>query len=102
MDNGPEFASKAVDQWAARSGVNLRFIDPGKPMQNAFVESFNGKFRDECLSQHWFVSLEEARRVSEAWRVDDNERRPHRSLKHLTPAEFAAKSSSQQVAELSL
>jgi putative transposase len=102
VDNGPEFASKAVDQWAARSGVNLRFIDPGKPMQNAYIESFNGKFRDECLSQHWFVSLEEARRVSEEWRIDYNERRPHRSLQHQTPAEFAAKCSSKQVAGLSL
>ena len=102
VDNGPEFASKAVDQWAARSGVHLRFIDPGKPMQNGYIESFNGKFRDECLSQHWFISLEEARSVSETWRVDYNERRPHRSLKHLTPAEFAAKASSKQPAELSL
>lgn len=102
VDNGPEFVSKAVDQWAARSGVNLRFIDPGKPMQNAYIESFNGKFRDECLSQHWFVSLDEARSVSEAWRVDYNERRPHRSLQHQTPAEFAAKCSSKQPAELSL
>jgi putative transposase len=102
VDNGPEFISKAVEQWAARSGVNLRFIDPGKPMQNGYIESFNGKFRDECLSQHWFVSLDEARSVSEAWRVDYNERRPHRSLQHQTPAEFAAKCSSKQPAELSL
>jgi putative transposase len=66
VDNGPEFVSKAVDQWAAKRRVNLRFIDPGKPMQNGFIESFNnGKFRDECLSQHWFISLEEARSVSE-------------------------------------
>jgi putative transposase len=102
VDNGPEFVSKAVDQWAARSGVNLRFIDPGQPMQNGYIESFNGKFRDECLSQHWFISLEEARSVSEEWRIDYNERRPHRSLRHLTPAEFAAKCGSQQAAELSL
>jgi putative transposase len=102
VDNGPEFASKAVDQWAAQHGVSLRFIDPGKPMQNAYVESFNGKFRDECLSQHWFISLEEARGVSEEWRVDYNERRPHRSLQPQTPAEFAAKCSSYQTAELSL
>jgi putative transposase len=102
VDNGPEFASKAVDQWAARHGVSLRFIDPGKPMQNAYIESFNGKFRDECLSQHWFISLEEARGVSEEWRVDYNERRPHRSLRQQTPAEFAAKCSSNQAAELSL
>ena len=102
VDNGPEFVSKAVDQWAAKSGVNLRFIDPGKPMQNGYIESFNGKFRDECLSQHWFVSLEEARSVSEEWRIDYNERRPHRSLQHQTPAEFAAKASSKQPAGLSL
>ena len=102
VDNGPEFVSKAVDQWAAQRGVHLRFIDPGKPMQNAYIESFNGKFRDECLSQHWFISLEEARSVSEAWRIDYNERRPHRSLQQQTPAEFAAKCSSYQAAELSL
>ena len=102
VDNGPEFASKAVDQWAAKCGVNLHFIDPSKPMQNAYIESFNGKFRDECLSQHWFVSLDEARSVSEEWRIDYNERRPHRSLQHQTPAEFAAKCSSYQPAELSL
>ena len=102
VDNGPEFASRAVDQWAARCSVNLRFIDPGKPMQNAFIESFNGKFRDECLSQHWFISLDEARSVSEEWRIDYNKRRPHRSLRHQTPAEFAAKCSSNQTAEVSL
>lgn len=102
VDNGPEFVSKAVDQWAARSGVNLRLIDLGKPIQKGYVESFNGKFRDEWLSQHWFVSLEEARSVSEAWGMDYNERRPHRSLQQRTPAEFAAKCSSKQPAELSL
>lgn len=102
VDNGPEFASRAVDQWAARRGVSLRFIDPGKPIQNAYIESFNGKFRDECLSQHWFISLEEARHVIEEWRVDYNERRPHRSLQQQTPAEFAAKCNSYQAAELSL
>lgn len=102
VDNGPEFASRAVDQWAARRGVSLRFIDPGKPIQNAYIESFNGKFRDECLSQHWFISLEEARYVTEEWRIDYNERRPHRSLQHQTPAEFAAKCSSYQIVELSL
>jgi putative transposase len=102
VDNGPEFVSKVVDQWAAKSGVDLRFIDPGKPMQNGYIESFDGKFRDECLSQHWFISLEEARSVSEAWRIDYNERRPRRSLRHLTPAEFAAKWGSKQPAALSL
>jgi putative transposase len=65
VDNSPKFASRAVDQCATRSGVNLRLIALGKPMQNGYVESFNGKFHNECLSQHWFVSLEEARSVSE-------------------------------------
>lgn len=102
VDNGPEFTSRAVDQWAARRGVSLRFIDPGKPIQNAYIESFNGKFRDECLSQHWFISLEEARHVTEEWRIDYNELRPHRSLQQQTPAEFAARCSSYQAAELSL
>lgn len=101
-DNGPEFASKEVDQWAARRGVSLRFIDPGKPMQNGYIESFNGKFRDECLSQHWFISLEEARRVSEDWRVDYNERRAHQSLQYKTPVEFAKESSLYQSTKLGL
>ena len=102
VDNGPEFASKVVDQWAARCGVHLRFIDPGKPIQNAYIESFNGKFRDECLSQHWFISLEEARSISEEWRVDYNERRPHQSLQYKTPMEFAKENSLYQTTELSL
>jgi putative transposase len=90
VDNGPEFVSQAVDQWAYAHGVALHFIEPGKPVQNAFIESFNGKFRDECLNQNWFVSLEEARRTIEAWRVDYNTVRPHSSLGYRTPAEFAA------------
>jgi putative transposase len=102
VDNGPEFASKAVDQWAARRGVSLRFIDPGKPMQNGYIESFNGKFRDECLSQHWFISLAEARTVSEEWRMDYNERRPHQSLQYRTPDEFARETKAYQSTELSL
>ena len=102
VDNGPEFASKAVDQWAAKRGVSLRFIDPGKPIQNAYIESFNGKFRDECLSQHWFINLEEARRVSEDWRIDYNERRPHQSLQYRTPVEFAMENRPYQPTELSL
>ena len=90
VDNGPEFISQAVDQWAFANGVRLHFIEPGKPVQNAFIESFNGKFRDECLNQNWFVSLEEARRIIEDWRVDYNTARPHSSLGYRTPAEFAA------------
>jgi len=90
VDNGPEFISQAVDQWAFSNGVRLHFIEPGKPVQNAFIESFNGKFRDECLNQNWFLSLAEARLVIEAWRVDYNTARPHSSLGYRTPAEFAA------------
>lgn len=90
VDNGPEFISRAVDQWAYAHGVALHFIDPGKPVQNAFIESFNGKFRDECLNQNWFVSLEDARKIIETWRVDYNTVRPHSSLGYLTPEEFAA------------
>ena len=72
MDNGPEFAGRARDTWAYANGVELRFIRPGKPIENAYVESFNGKFRDECLNEHWFVSVAEAKAVIEAWRVDYN------------------------------
>ena len=71
-------------------GVRLFFIDPGKPMRNASIESFNGRFREECLDQSWFTSLTEARRVIEAWRVDYNEQRPHTSLRMRTPTAFAA------------
>jgi len=90
VDNGPEFISQALDQWALANGVRLHFIEPGKPVQNAFIESFNGKFRDECLNQNWFVNLDDARRIIETWRVDYNTVRPHSSLGYRTPAEFAA------------
>lgn len=90
IDNGPEFISKALDAWAYRNGVRLEFSCPGKPTDNAFAESFNGRFRDECLNQHWFASLEEARQVIEAWRVEYNTERPHRSLRQQTPAAAAA------------
>jgi len=91
VDNGPEFISRVVDQWAYANGVTLHFFDPGKPVQNAFIESFNGKFRDECLNQSWYTSLEEARQEVETWRVDYNTVRPHNSLGYLTPEEYAAK-----------
>jgi putative transposase len=87
-DNGPEFISKALDRWAYERGVKLHFIQPGKPTQNAFVESFNGKFRDECLDEHWFVSLADAREKIEVWRRDYNSARPHSELGDLTPEEF--------------
>lgn len=88
-DNGPEFRSEALDQWAHQHHVQLAFIDPGKPVQNAYVESFNGKLRDECLNENWFVSLADAQRTIEAWRVDYNDARPHSGLADRTPTEFA-------------
>lgn len=88
VDNGPEFISRALDQWAYARDVKLIHIQPGKPVQNAFIESFNGTFRDECLSQHWFTSLREARRIIEAWRLEYNTARPHSSLGYKTPAEY--------------
>ncbi len=90
MDNGPEFAGQALDVWAYEQGVKLHFIEPGKPVQNALIESFNGKMRDECLNEHWFMSLGEARETIEAWRRDYNEVRPHTSLGDRTPQEFTA------------
>jgi putative transposase len=88
-DNGPEFISQNLDIWAYQNKVDLKFIQPGKPVQNAYIESFNGKFRDECLNQHWFLNLEEARHEIELWRKDYNENRPHSSLRMKTPNEFA-------------
>jgi len=88
-DNGSEFISKAMDAWAHDHGVNLSFIDPGKPTQNAYIESFNGKFRDECLNEKLFFNLEDAREKLEYWRWDYNTNRPHSSLKKATPDEFA-------------
>ena len=89
-DQGPEFTSKALDQWAYQNGVQLKLIEAGKPTQNAYIESFNGRFRDECLNDHWFTSLAEARIRISAWRRDYNEHRPHSALNYRTPAEFAA------------
>jgi putative transposase len=90
MDNGPEFSGRTLDTWAYAHGLQLRFIRPGKPTENAFVESFNGKFRDECLNEHWFVSLADARALIEAWRVDYNTVRPHSALAGQTPQQFAS------------
>ena len=91
LDSGPEFVSKVLDRWAYERGVTLDFSRPGKPTDNCFVESFNGRFRDECLDTHWFLSVEDARTKIEAWRRDYNASRPHSALGHLTPQEFAAR-----------
>jgi putative transposase len=90
-DNGPEFTGKLLDEWAYTHGVHLNFIEPGRPQQNCFAESFNGRFRDECLNEHWFVSIRHAREVIETWRQEYNEERPHSSLNDLTPKEFSDK-----------
>jgi putative transposase len=90
-DNGPEFISKALDEWAYRNKVRLSYIRPGKPMENAFVESFNGRFRDECLNEHWFLNMQDARNRIELWRNEYNTERPHSSLGMCTPEEFAQK-----------
>ena len=88
LDNGPEFAGTALDAWAVQHDVHLHFIQPEKPVQNAFIESFNGKFRDEGLNEHWFLTLQEAQLVIEAWRREYNEERPHTSIGDVTPMEF--------------
>ena len=85
LDNGPEFAGTALDSWAAQHDVHLHFIQPEKPIQNAFIESFNSKFRDECLNEHWFLTLQEAQLVIAAWRREYNEDRTHRSIGDVTP-----------------
>lgn len=89
-DQGPEFTGRALDQWAYQHGVQLKLIQPGKPVQNAYIESFNGKYRDECLNEHWFTSLHQAREIIADWRKDYNENRPHSALNYKTPSEFAA------------
>lgn len=89
VDNGPEFISQALDGWAYQRGITLDFTRPGKPTDNGHIESFNGKFRDECLNQQWFVSLADARRLIEDWRLDYNEVRPHSALGNLTPQAYS-------------
>ena len=88
-DTGPEFTGAAMLTWAQRNGITLRLIAPGKPNQNAYIESFNGRLRDECLNEHWFTSLLHARAVIEEWRKEYNDERPKRTLGGLTPAQYA-------------
>ena len=89
VDNGPEFRGRALAAWSEGRGVRLEFIQPGKPVQNAYGESFNRRLRDECLNANWFTSLRDVRRKIETWRQDYNQQRPHSSLNYLPPAEFA-------------
>jgi len=96
LDNGPEFISKELDRWAYEHHVTLDFSRPGKPVDNAFVESFNGSFRDECLNTHWFLSLEDAQEKIEAWRRDYNDWRPHSALDNLSPRQYLEEQSGQK------
>jgi putative transposase len=89
VDHGPEFEGQALDAWAYTNSVRLAFIRPGKPVENAYIESFNGKFRDECLNEHWFLSMAHAKGIIEGWRIEYNTERPHSSLEDLTPNEYA-------------
>ena len=89
VDNGPEFTSKILDQWTYLNGVVLDFIRPGKPTDNAIIESFNGRFSQECLNESWFLSLEDAREKIETWRQHYNRERPHGALGNLAPMEYA-------------
>lgn len=101
VDNGPEFTSKALDQWAYQRGVELVFIRPGKPIENCIVESFNGRFRDECPNLHWFTSLADARRKIESWRNDYNHVRPHGTLGDRPPAVYATEAGLRPTASTS-
>jgi len=99
VDHGAEFQSRALEDWAYERGVQLDFIRPGKPVENAFIEAFNGRLRDECLNVHQFASLTDAKTKIEAWRFDYNQRRPHSSLGDLTPNEFVARCQELRVVE---
>jgi len=100
VDHGPEFVCDSVRRWCERKEVRLDYIQPGKPMQNGHVESFNGKFRDECLNMHWFTTLRQARSIIESWRMDYNIVRPHSALGYATPEEFANRSSASFTVEI--
>ena len=94
-DNGSEFQSRLVDLWAYTQKVQLEFSRPGKPTDNAHIESFNGSLRDECLNVHWFTSLADAKEKLNAWRIDYNESRPHKALNHRTPREYSVEMANQ-------
>lgn len=89
VDHGPEFEGQVLDAWAYQAGVALNFIRPGKPVENAYIESFNERFRDECLNEHWFLTMTHARRAIESWRIEYNTVRPHSSLGNLAPEQYA-------------
>lgn len=99
VDHGTEFQSRALEEWASRRSVQLDFIRPGTPVENAFIESFNGRLRDECPNVHQFASLAEAQAILETWRMDYNHHRPHSSLGHLTPSEVVLQRQEQLTIE---
>lgn len=99
-DNGPELIAHAVQKWLAQRGCKTIYITPGSPWENPYIESFNGKLRDECLNQYLFANLGEAREIVEDWRQEYNEYRPHSSLDYLTPAEFAAQHQAEAVSHI--
>jgi len=101
VDNGPGFTSKALDRWAHEHGVRLEFIRPGKPTDNCFIESFNGRFRDECLDANLFTSFAEAKKVIEEWRHDYNALRPHGSLGGMSPDEYRRASKGENLKDQS-
>jgi len=102
VDHGTEFMSRVLEDWAFLRGVQLDFIRPGKPVENAFIESFNGRLRDECLNVHQFTSIEDAKAKIEAWRLDYNQRRPHSSLGHLTPNEYVARRQDHRAVQVAI
>ena len=91
VDNGTEFTSNHFDQWAKDRKILIDYITPGRPSENGFIESFNGRLRDECLNENWFSSMEEVRNIVKDWRNDYNRSRPHSSLGNLSPTEYAKK-----------
>ena len=99
VDHGPEFEGRVLDAWAYERNVRLAFIRPGKPVDNCYIESFNGRFRDECLNEHWFITMAHARSTIEAWRIEYNTERTHSSLNDLTPEEFKAAHASRRSAD---
>jgi len=99
VDHGPEFEGQVLDAWAYKRGVRLAFIRPGKPVDNCYIESFNGRFRDECLNEHWFITMQHARSTIEAWRIEYNTERTHSSLDDLTPEEFKEAHASRRSAD---
>ena len=97
VDNGPEFTGRRLDEWAYKNRVKLHFIEPGKPIQNAYIESFNGRLRDECLNAEWFGTLREAQQIIEKWREDYNQQRPHSALGNLPPVVWLQQNQAEEL-----